>query len=91
LFSNSPDQVAGGAAGQGLGSQPLECLRCLTDQRGLVDRDAFDRGFCVDDNGGVVEAANEESSEQPRVRADFGRTIWIVTAGRQDISPRWAS
>ena len=59
LLSNSPDQVAGGTAGQGLGSQPLERLRRLADQRGLVDRDALDRGFCVDDNGRVTEAANE--------------------------------
>jgi hypothetical protein len=73
LFCNSPDQVAGGAAGQGLGPQPLERLRCLADQRGLVDRDPFDRRFRVDDNRRVIEVANEEPAEQSRVRTDLGR------------------
>jgi len=74
LFSNSPDQVAGGAAGQGLGSQPLERLRCLANQRGLVDRDALDRRLRVDDNGRVIETANEEPSQQPRVISPLSMT-----------------
>jgi predicted metal-binding protein len=35
---------------------------------GLLDRDALDSGFRVDDNRRVIEAANEEPAEPPRSR-----------------------